>query len=48
MGAFEYTALDSAGRETTGLVEGDTVKHVRQILRGDTTVEEVLRVTRED
>jgi len=33
MGAFEYTALDSAGREKTGVVEGDTVKHVRQILR---------------
>src|SRR3954469_12749567 len=33
MGAFEYTALDSAGREQSGLVEGDTVKHVRQILR---------------
>ena len=33
MGAFEYTALDSGGRETTGVVEGDTVKHVHQILR---------------
>jgi general secretion pathway protein F len=33
MGAFEYTALDTGGRETTGVVEGDTVKHVRQILR---------------
>ena len=33
MGAFEYTALDSTGREQSGLVEGDTVKNVRQILR---------------
>jgi general secretion pathway protein F len=33
LGAFEYTALDSAGREQNGVVEGDTVKHVRQILR---------------
>jgi general secretion pathway protein F len=33
MGAFEYTALDTAGREQTGVVEGDTVKHVRQLLR---------------
>jgi general secretion pathway protein F len=33
MGAFEYSALDSAGREQNGLVEADTVKHVRQILR---------------
>jgi general secretion pathway protein F len=33
VGAFEYTALDSAGREQNGLLEADTVKHVRQILR---------------
>jgi general secretion pathway protein F len=33
MGAFEYTALDTQGREQSGLVEGDTVKQVRQLLR---------------
>ena len=33
MGAFEYTALDSQGRERKGLIEGDTPKHVRQLLR---------------
>ncbi len=33
MGAFEYTALDASGKEQTGLVEGDTLKHVRQLLR---------------
>jgi general secretion pathway protein F len=33
MGAFEYTALDTTGREQSGVVEGDTVKHVRQLLR---------------
>ena len=33
VGAFEYTALDTAGREQNGVVEGDTVKHVRQLLR---------------
>ena len=33
MGAFEYTALDPQGRERKGLVEGDTPKHVRQLLR---------------
>jgi general secretion pathway protein F len=33
MGAFEYTALDNAGRETQGVIEGDTPKHVRQLLR---------------
>lgn len=33
MGAFEYTALDAAGREKRGILEGDTAKHVRQLLR---------------
>ncbi|MDH4124686.1 MAG: type II secretion system inner membrane protein GspF [Gammaproteobacteria bacterium] len=33
MGAFEYVALDPSGKETKGLIEGDTPKHVRQILR---------------
>src|SRR6202142_2369045 len=33
MGAFEYTALDAQGRDGKGLIEGDTPKHVRQLLR---------------
>lgn len=33
MGAYEYVALDKAGKESKGLIEGDTPKHVRQILR---------------
>jgi general secretion pathway protein F len=33
MGAFEYTALDAQGKERKGLIEGDTPKHVRQMLR---------------
>jgi len=33
MGAFEYVALDQKGKESKGLIEGDTPKHVRQILR---------------
>ncbi|MCP5328732.1 MAG: type II secretion system inner membrane protein GspF [Steroidobacteraceae bacterium] len=33
MGAFEYTALDAAGREQQGVLEGDTPRHVRQQLR---------------
>jgi len=33
MGAYEYVALDQAGKESKGLLEGDTPKHVRQILR---------------
>jgi general secretion pathway protein F len=33
MGAFEYTALDSAGRSRKGVIEGDTARHVRSLLR---------------
>src|ERR1700728_3289873 len=33
MGAFEYTAVDSGGRESRGILEGDTARHVRQLLR---------------
>ena len=33
MGAFEYQALDKSGKESKGLLEGDTAKHVRQLLR---------------
>src|SRR6185437_3271687 len=33
MGAFEYIALDSAGKERTGVLEGDTPRHIRQLLR---------------
>ena len=33
MGAFEYTAVDPGGRETRGVIEGDTPRQVRQLLR---------------
>ena len=33
MGAFEYVALDKSGKESKGLLEGDTAKQVRQLLR---------------
>ncbi len=33
MGAFEYVAMDTSGKQTKGLLEGDTAKHVRQQLR---------------
>jgi len=33
MGAFEYTALDSGGKEKKGVLEGDTARQVRQTLR---------------
>ena len=33
MGAFEYVAVDAAGRERKGVIEGDTPRQVRQQLR---------------
>ncbi len=33
MGAFEYTAVDTTGRERKGVIEGDTARQVRQLLR---------------
>lgn len=33
MGAFEYTAVDTGGHESRGILEGDTARHVRQLLR---------------
>lgn len=33
MAAYEYRALDAKGRETKGLIEGDTPRHARQQLR---------------
>jgi len=33
LGAFEYTALDPSGKERKGILEGDTPRHIRQLLR---------------
>jgi len=33
VGAFEYTALDAGGQERHGILEGDTPRHIRQLLR---------------
>lgn len=33
MGAFEYTAVDAGGKERKGILEGDTARQVRQLLR---------------
>lgn len=33
MGAYQYVALDPGGRERKGVLEGDTARHVRQLLR---------------
>src|SRR5512143_2482350 len=33
MGAFEFTAIDSSGKQRKGVLEGDTARHVRQQLR---------------
>jgi general secretion pathway protein F len=33
LGAFEYIALDPTGRERKGILEGDTPRHIRALLR---------------
>lgn len=33
MGAFEFAALDAAGKERTGVLEGDSARQIRQQLR---------------
>jgi len=33
MGAYEYVAVDTDGKEHKGVLEGDTARHVRQLLR---------------
>lgn len=33
MAAFEYTVLDARGKQTKGLIEGDTPRQARQLLR---------------
>jgi general secretion pathway protein F len=33
MGAYQYVAVDTVGKEHRGILEGDTPKHVRQLLR---------------
>src|SRR5215469_16271675 len=33
MPAFEFVAVDGGGRERKGILEGDTARHVRQLLR---------------
>jgi general secretion pathway protein F len=34
MSAFEYTAYDAEGREKKGVIEGETARQIRQLLRG--------------
>jgi general secretion pathway protein F len=45
VGAYAYTALDPAGKERRGVIEGDTARHVRSLLRERSllpvTIEEV-------
>jgi general secretion pathway protein F len=33
MGAYQYVAVDVSGKEHRGVLEGDTPRHVRQLLR---------------
>ncbi|MGH8177276.1 MAG: type II secretion system inner membrane protein GspF [Steroidobacter sp.] len=50
MSAFEYTAVDPSGRERKGVLEGDTARQVRQMLRDQSllpvTVSEVAQTER--
>lgn len=52
MGAFEYTAVDTSGRERKGVLEGDTARQIRQLLRDQSlfpvTVTEVGQSQRSD
>ncbi|MFT6733975.1 MAG: general secretion pathway protein F, partial [Polaribacter sp.] len=33
MAAFEYVALDTAGKQKKGVMEGDTPRQIRQLLK---------------
>ena len=49
MGAFEYTAVDSGGKQHKGVLEGDTARQVRQLLRDRELLPlEVSEVAREE
>jgi general secretion pathway protein F len=49
MAAFEYVALDKAGKQSKGVIEGDTPKHVRQLLRDRSLIPmQVSEVVRRD
>ena len=49
MTAFQFIAVDSAGREQRGVLEGDTARHVRQLLRDQGLLPvDVLEVAREE
>jgi general secretion pathway protein F len=52
MGAFEYTAVDQGGRQHKGVLEGDTARQVRQVLRErgmlPMTINEVMERERRD
>src|SRR2546429_7115564 len=49
MSGFEYSALDATGRETRGVIEADTDRHARSLLRerglAPLTVEGITRST---
>lgn len=49
MPAFEYIALNKTGREERGVIEGDTARQVRQVLRdGNLTPLEVTQVVEKE
>ena len=38
MAAFDYIALDAKGKERKGIIEGDSAKQIRQLLRDKSLV----------
>ena len=52
MAAFEYSALNAKGRQEKGLIEGDTARQVREMLRTrglmPTEIKQVAEIRNED